>query len=720
MSFTPLLIAPFQTGLDTDAEPWIAPVDSFSDIDNIHIKHGFLQKRSGFRPFGFLEPIGATVAISDITQANPGSVTTGGAHGYSTGDLVYIDSVTGMTEVNNKIFTITVTSPTEFTIGIDTTSFTAYAGGGTSAVTDPTTDRVMGITRYIEADGAKTTLAFNARRAYRYDTASDTFIQLDSANIFGGAADDGDFIWATNWQSSGGTNRLYFTNGVQGTPAGSPTINGIRYYDGTTDPNNTTSFFPTLGSGPPARTLVGAKLIFSLGQRLIVLNTFEYDETSTSNFPQRARWSAKQNPANWNDVTAGGGGFTDAATGEQIISARALQNLIVVFFTNSVWALVPTSDPNRAFRWQKINSFRACDGKMASVGYDRYVVALGIRGITATDGVETRRIDNRIEEFTVNEINVDQFDKVFCERSYPKQRWWTLYNDEESLEDENNSALIYDDDSHAFTTYSINMNCLGYGNFSQDYGLDDFTAANNLDLSLNDFGEENLFSYFWQDNQETLLGGDINGGVYVMETDGEDNGEAITSTFTSAAWNPFKEEGRECQMSFIDLFVDTDVSTKATIEFLKDTATAPYASQQINFLPPLDFVAEIAGADATNPVNVNAPSHGLSTGNVIFIYGVEGMEEINSGETEDGYTITVVDENNFTLDGVDGTSFGAYTRPGAVYKRKFYRTKTWKRVFGGGIGFQHRIRFTSTGVDKPFRIHGFKPYFRPIGKRTIN
>ena len=644
MTLNQTLIAPFRTGLETDVQPWLAPPDSFSKIDNIHVHHGYIQKREGFRLFGSIPMAG---------------------------------------------------------------------------VVDPITDRVMGITRYIESNGAQTTLAFNARRAYRYDTATHTFVQLDVANIF--SSGEYNFIWSANWQSGGGTNRLYFTNGKAGTPAGAPTSDGIRYYDGTTSTAITYSFSPTLSpAGATARTLVGCKLIFSLGQKLICLNTDEYNTVTTDNFPQRARWCAKQNPANWNDVTAGGGGYTDAATGDQIISARQVQNQIIVFFTNSVWALIPTSDPNRAFKWQKINSFRACDGKMASIGYDRYAKSLGIRGITATDGVETRRIDERLSDFTVDDINVGEFNKVFCERSYANNRWWTLFNAKETTDNENDSALIFDDDSGAFTTYNIAMNCLGYGNLSQDYALEDFTAINNLDLALKDFDDEDCLSYFWQEKQEIFLGGDINGDIFVMETDGDDNSLSISAEFLTAAWNPYKDQGIEAQLNYIDFYVDTYRKTKATIHFYKDTEISPYLSKEMDFLPNLDYIADIISATAANPVNINAANHGLTTGDIVYIYGAEGMSNINSGEASEEYTVTVVDANNFTLDGIDGSAFNAYTGGGRIYNKKFYRTKTWKRVFAGGIGFQHKIRFVSSGVDRPFRIHAFKPAFKQRGKRVVN
>lgn len=75
----------------------------------------------------------STANITDVTQANPGAVTTGAAHGFNTGDQVTITSVVGMTELNGNTYTITVTAPTTFTIGVNTTGFTAYTSGGTAA-----------------------------------------------------------------------------------------------------------------------------------------------------------------------------------------------------------------------------------------------------------------------------------------------------------------------------------------------------------------------------------------------------------------------------------------------------------------------------------------------------------------------------------------------------------------------------------------------------------
>lgn len=77
-----------------------------------------------------LEP---TVAISGITQANPGVVTTMTPHAYASGDAVWLDGVAGMVEVNRRRFIVTPLSGTTFSLGVDTSGFGARTSGGTAA-----------------------------------------------------------------------------------------------------------------------------------------------------------------------------------------------------------------------------------------------------------------------------------------------------------------------------------------------------------------------------------------------------------------------------------------------------------------------------------------------------------------------------------------------------------------------------------------------------------
>jgi len=71
----------------------------------------------------------AESAITAITAADPGSVTSA-SHGFATGDVITISGVVGMTEVNDRDFTITWVDANTYTIGVATTDYTAYTSGG--------------------------------------------------------------------------------------------------------------------------------------------------------------------------------------------------------------------------------------------------------------------------------------------------------------------------------------------------------------------------------------------------------------------------------------------------------------------------------------------------------------------------------------------------------------------------------------------------------------
>ena len=74
----------------------------------------------------------ADLAISGVTQSNPAVVTTTTSHNLLTGDRVYITSVVGMTELNDRTFEITRVSDTTFELAREnSTSHTAYSSAGT-------------------------------------------------------------------------------------------------------------------------------------------------------------------------------------------------------------------------------------------------------------------------------------------------------------------------------------------------------------------------------------------------------------------------------------------------------------------------------------------------------------------------------------------------------------------------------------------------------------
>ena len=80
--------------------------------------------------FDLVDLVGSTLFIGSVTLANPGVVTTVLNHGYATGQAVTINGAQGMTELNGNTYTIIVITETTFSIGVNTSGYTAYTEGG--------------------------------------------------------------------------------------------------------------------------------------------------------------------------------------------------------------------------------------------------------------------------------------------------------------------------------------------------------------------------------------------------------------------------------------------------------------------------------------------------------------------------------------------------------------------------------------------------------------
>ena len=112
----------------------------FSVTQAYHLEFGDAYMRV-IKDGGNVLDTSSAATITGATAADPVVITTSGAHGYTTGDHVFITGVVGMTEINGRTYEITVLSSTTFslqtwlddgTTDIDGSAFTAYGSAGTS------------------------------------------------------------------------------------------------------------------------------------------------------------------------------------------------------------------------------------------------------------------------------------------------------------------------------------------------------------------------------------------------------------------------------------------------------------------------------------------------------------------------------------------------------------------------------------------------------------
>jgi hypothetical protein len=74
-----------------------------------------------------------TASITNITQATQAVITA--ANAFVVGQLVTFSGVGGMTQLNGNTYAIVNSTPTQFTINVNSTAFTAYTGGGAATST---------------------------------------------------------------------------------------------------------------------------------------------------------------------------------------------------------------------------------------------------------------------------------------------------------------------------------------------------------------------------------------------------------------------------------------------------------------------------------------------------------------------------------------------------------------------------------------------------------
>lgn len=77
-------------------------------------------------------------------------------------------------------------------------------------------------------------------------------------------------------------------------------------------------------------------------------------------------------------------------------------------------------------------------------------------------------------------------------------------------------------------------------------------------------------------------------------------------------------------------------------------------------IPPSTTVGSVTDATNASPINIELAAHGLTTGDIVWVASVGGNTAANGA-----WEVTVVDADNFTLDGSTGN--GSYTSGGTVY-----------------------------------------------------
>lgn len=491
------LIADQKVGLEKDLEPWLLPNDAYPELDDCYMWRGRIKKKQGYRLLGRLNRvIGQTNGSGAFTFTFPNIPMVPGATSIVIGAEFFQDkgdagpSTTLLTNgpgsgtLNRTTGVLTITGAP---ISTNVLYFSGLPVMGLPSLEPPSTT----------TEGLVSLMAFDTVYSYIFDGSSSAFIDASfyKGNIttpLNWTGTDYNFFWTTNYAGA-----LWATNFVPGyrtspnTNAGSG--DGIRWYDQVIG-TGWINFLPQI-TGTPTY-LNGCLIILPYKGRLITFNTWEGTTSpgSAKNFPQRARWSAIGTPyyvggaaiptsylggsnANaWRSDIVGQGGFVDAPTSENIVSAQFIKDTLVVFFERSTWQLQYTGNILLPFIWVKINTELGALSTFSEVPFDKVVLGVGDVGIHACDSVNVNRIDQKIPDdvFSIQNENQGR-ERVYGIRDYFTQLvYWTVPYVGDEFDEQGdqptpsstltypNKILVYNYIDQSFSYFNDSFTCFGY------------------------------------------------------------------------------------------------------------------------------------------------------------------------------------------------------------------------------------------------------------------
>jgi hypothetical protein len=526
-------ITNFKSGWNTYVQPENLPDDGFTDLEDVICYRGTLRKRDGI----LLLATVPNVAISNITQAANGQVTTFTNHNLTSGQAVLITGVVGMTQINSSTvpYTITVTGATTFNLNVNTTAFSAYISGGTVSLP------IMGLVTHITTTFFWDLFVFTENKVYLF--SSGTLTDISGATLWTGG--DSNFFWSANYQGA-----VWVTNN----------FDPVRYYlNGTT----WTNFEPQLVSTDPTNILNTALIVVEYKDRLVFLNTNE--QAGSINFPQRARWSQNGTPyvtapvptggsfdaTAWYEDVPGKGGFIDAPTSEKIVTSEFVKDTLVVGFEQSTWRLRYTGNEILPFLWERINSTLGSTSTYSHVANDDSMSMVGRQGVITSDTNFAQRIDQVIPDqvFNISQLNNGQR-RVWGVRDIQRQLIYWNYPDinQASNIPYPNRMLVYNYVESNWNLYNFMSTALG--TFRLD--LSPGNRWNNTFTEWQDTFSQWVSGDLQYDFPATVVGDQL-GNLFQMDSEVFGDQPAGNFVITTKKFNPYANKGMQCKAVYLDI-----------------------------------------------------------------------------------------------------------------------------------------------------------------------
>ncbi len=402
-----------------------------------------------------------------------------------------------------------------------------------------------------------------------------------------------------------------------------------------------------------------------------------------------------------------GAGLIDIPDQTFIQSADFNRDDLVIFTEDSTWILKYTSNDAIPFVLNKIDDSRGSQAPYGTITYLNRTNAVSPIGFIITDGYSVERVDNNIPEYSFNNINQDRFFQCFA-GSVNIDRDHYLIHPSPGV-DISDVILVtnYEEDNYA--EYRIPLSCMGEFIGGEDVTWNDLLKYNTWFELAEVYSNWNAFAF--SKGAPFAIGGGHHGEITALnESQGEDypvkirnitiiDDQTLEITTDFQSWvlgdiiflagisgmvEANNKQGAitlvsshyvfRINITTVGFSVYSQNGTASKVIVFSSTTKKfnPFAQndQKVRCGWVYFYVSTsgtdltdnkvITGASNSNPAILTVPGHGYITGTKIYVNGAQGITQLNGLY----YSITVVDSNHISLNGVDATGFGVWTSGG--------------------------------------------------------
>lgn len=200
----------------------------------------------------------------------------------------------------------------------------------------------------------------------------------------------------------------------------------------------------------------------------------------------------------------------------------------------------------------------------------------------------------------------------------------------------------------------------------------------------------------------------------VLDITGSMSGSRITDLKTAAS-DLVDIVVKDTQTPFYSKVAIVPYAAGVNLGSYAAAARGPVISKTISGVGWLASGMSITGITKANPAVVTASSHGLSTGDKVYISGISGNDATLNGQV---YTITKVDSNNVSLNGVTTTK--NYGSGGGTIQKCLTSTCSLVATTSTAHGFITGDDISFSGIVGPTSLNGVTQTITKLTSTTFD